>query len=217
MKRIWSQQNVLLTSYGQSSIYIHIYSLFSVASWHENSSTSVCVLYIPISGVIGSLGLNIIRLCIERMRHKYWILNMKNIERWKKRVASSHIWDVIIMMIQVHVFSLSLLHDVFAGNRRKTHRESIFKQEREQDWDVILFLWTAQREVLWGMCNTNCLRATKGGLAQRIKSKKSKKWQTIESMLGFYVDAAVCMQFLYQHSMRILYACSRLCLHNVGL
>lgn len=48
---IWSKLN----------IYSYLFTL-SVARWHENSSASVCVFYIPISEVTESLGINIIQL-----------------------------------------------------------------------------------------------------------------------------------------------------------
>ncbi len=52
----------------------------------------------------------------------------------------------------------------------KTHCELIFKQERERlRCDLISSDCTlAQRKQLWGMCATNFLRATSGGLAQRF-------------------------------------------------
>lgn len=52
----------------------------------------------------------------------------------------------------------------------KTHCESIFKQERERLRSDLISsdCMLGHRKVLWGMRATNCLRATKGGLAQRF-------------------------------------------------
>lgn len=184
MKRIWSQQNLLLTSYGQSSIYIHIYSLLL---WPPGMKTPllVCVCVpVPYSYKWSHWEFRhqyhsvISRECVINIHVAAVCATLRWNTRWGERNVT-HLFSLDVMMIQVpSSIPVSSLHPLcsilFVEGDEWKHIVNQFLNERERlRCDLISSDCTQEhRKVLWGISNHQSPESNKRRSGTEVRSEQ---------------------------------------------
>lgn len=120
--------------------------------------------------------------------------------RWGERNVT-HLLSLDVMMIQVAASVPCTM--LFVEGDEWKHIVNQFLNKRENEWDVILFLQTARRNTgkSWGeFCTTNCLRATKGGLARRFGLNSIAQFSVMRQNTGWLASLDVIVKGKKKHN-----------------